>query len=501
MAGSDDRSVNVIDGALFRPLVVLSTPIVLTQLLQVGYNLADTFWVGRLGSAGVAALSYSWAIVFVMISVGAGFTVAGTVLVAQNKGANRLERSHHVAGQTIAFVTVLSVGLSILGWILAPLLLQLVGAEPGTDPYIFALEYTRVIFIGVFAMFWFFIFNALMRGWGDTRTPLYIMLFSVVLNVVIDPFFILGFVDNDLFVWLSVVPGFDGIAVEAALYEATGFDGFGVRGAAIATVLSRGLAAAVGLWMLFGGRVGLSPGLDDLWLERDTVRTIVELGTPTAGEMGFRSLGIAALTAIVAIAGTDAVAAYGIVSRLASLVFLPAIGVARGTETVVGQNLGARQIDRAKHAVFLAWGLIATGLGIVGIVGVLFAEPITGVFITGERAATVVDLGSQYLLICGPFFAFLGIFRVTLGGFRGSGNTRTAMVFSIQELWIYRIPLAYVLLTYVGMGVVGVWYAMAVSYVLSALTTAGWFLRGTWTDPEVDDAPTRSVTIDRPPNE
>lgn len=487
MSVSEDRSVNLVDGGLFKPLVVLSTPIVLTMLLQVGYNLADTFWVGQLGGEALAALSFSWAIVFLMVSIGGGLTTAGTVLISQNKGANRLERAHHVAGQTIAFVTLVSLVFSVLGYLLTPTLLELIGAEPGSVAFGYAVDYTRVVFIGLQMMFWFFIFNALSRGWGDTRTPLYLMAVSVAINVVIDPVFVLGFQDNVAFHFLGAVPGIDGAALQSSLYAATGFSGWGVRGAAIATVLSRGTAAVAGLYLLFGGHVGLTPSLGDLRLRLATVRKIIDIGVPTAAEQGSRSLGIAVLTAIVAIAGTDAVAAYGIVSRLASLVFLPALGLARGTETVVGQNIGANQATRAKRAVFMAWGLIAAALLAVGAVAVSAPELITGVFITGEGSEAVVDLSAAYLTICGPIFAFLGVFQVTLGGFRGSGSTRTAMVFSIQELWLYRIPLSYILLSVVGMGVVGVWYAMAASYVLSAVTTAGWFLRGTWTDNELDD--------------
>jgi Na+-driven multidrug efflux pump len=155
---------------------------------------------------------------------------------------------------------------------------------------------------------------------------------------------------------------------------------------------------------------------------------------------------------------------------------------------------------------------IITGVFIVlGAVAYVYAEPITGVFVTGEGAAgvidvdeekeslaenLVIDVGAAYLTICGPVFAFLGVFQVVLGGFRGSGSTRTAMLLSIQELWIYRIPLAYVLLVYTDLGVVGVWYAMAVSYVASALTTGGWFLRGTWTENEVDEEQVTAATAD-----
>lgn len=481
-----DRSVNVTDGALAKPLLLLSAPIVASQMLNVGYNLADTYWVGRLGPDAVAALSYAWPIVFLMVSVGGGLTVAGTVLVAQNKGAGSFARSSHVAGQTLSFVTLVAVVFAAVGYALTPWLVSAIGATPGTDPYVFAVQYTRIIFLGVAFMFWFFIFDALSRGWGDTKTPLYLMVISVALNVVIDPFLILGFAGNPVFGWL----GLSGL--EATLHSLTGFDGYGVTGAAIATVFSRGTAAAVGLYLLFSGRVGLEPSLDDLWPDPETISKILDIGAPTAAEQGLRGLGIAALTAIIALAGDDAVAAYGIVNRLSSLMFLPALGLARGTETVVGQNLGAEQVDRAKRAVYLSGALVVSIFAVVIALAYPFAEGIVGFFLAaegGEATSNVIEIGAAYIAIAGPAYVFLGAFQIALGGFRGSGSTTLAMVFSIQELWLYRIPIAYVLLAWVGMGVTGVWYAVAISYVLSALTTCGWFLRGTWTDGVIEREP------------
>ncbi|MFW6458545.1 MAG: MATE family efflux transporter, partial [Halodesulfurarchaeum sp.] len=303
------RDVNVIDGALFRPLVVLSLPIVLSQILQVGYNLADTFWVGRVGQEAVSALSYSWPLVFLMISVAGGFTVAGTVLVAQHKGAGNDELVDYAAGQTIAFVAVVAGFFSIVGFALTPWLVSLIGATPGSVEYLLAVEYTRTIFVGIVFMFGFFIFQALLRGWGDTRTPLYLMALGVALNVVIDPFLILGFEGNVLLTWL----GLEGL--QAQLYSLTEFSGFGVQGAAIATVFSRGVGATIGMAWLFSGRVGIHLSLSDLYLEWEMIKEIVSLGAPSSVEQSTRALGITVLTAMVALAGDDAVAALGIANR------------------------------------------------------------------------------------------------------------------------------------------------------------------------------------------
>jgi putative MATE family efflux protein len=458
--------------------------------MQVTYNLADTFWVGRLGQNAVSALSFSWPLVFLMISIGGGFTVAGTVLVAQNKGAGNHDRVDHIAGQTIAFVTVVAMAFSVFSWVFAPQMLSLIGTTPGTQVHAYSVEYTRTIFLGVFFMFGFFIFQALLRGWGDTTTPMFLMLFSVVINVLLDPFFVLGFQANPVFEYLGLM------GLQSSLYQATGFAGFGVQGAAIATVISRGIGAAVGFALLFSGRVGIHLSLDDLRLRAESVRRTVAIGAPTSVEQSTRALGITALTALVALAGTDAVAAFGIGNRLTSLVFLPALGLAQGTETVVGQNLGAEKTERAKRAVYLVTGLITAVLAVVGAVAYLFAEPITSIFITGEGAARVVEIGGDYLRIVGPTFFVIGVFRIVSGDFRGSWSTRVAMVLSILSLWVFRLPSAYALIEWQGMGATGIWYGVALSNVLTAIVAVTWFLRGTWTDSVVEPSRKPAVTDD-----
>lgn len=473
-----DRSVDVTDGGLFKPLVVLSAPIVLSQALDIVYYLVDLYWIGHLGADAVAAMAYSWPVVFLVISLGLGLTTAGTVLVAQNKGAGRLGRAKIVAGGTVSFVTMVSIVLGISGYVLTPWLLALVGATPGTEPHALAVQYTRITFLGLVPMFWFFVFDSISRGWGDTRTPLTLMAISVFVNVLIDPIAIHGFSANPIFESVG------SHSLQATLYGWTGFAGYGVEGAAVATVFSRSIAALIGLYILFSGRIGLDVTLETLQLRRTTLSEIITIGVPTALEMGFRASGIAVLTAIIAMEGDAAVAAYGIAEYLAALLFLPALGLARGTETTVGQNLGAGQVRRATHTVYLSAGLIVVMFVLVVAAAYPHAESIVGVFLaseTDDRAVeSIVRIAAAYIWIVGPAMIFLGVFQVTLAGFRGSGNTKLAMVLSVQELWLFRLPLSYAFLLWFDTGVIGVWYAIALSYGLSTVITGVWFLRGTW---------------------
>jgi putative MATE family efflux protein len=490
-----DRSVNVTDGPLLKPLIILSLPIVLTNLLQVGYNLADTFWVGRLGQPAVSALSFSWAIVFLVISLSLGFSVAGTVLVAQHKGAGNLDRVSHVAGQTISLVVAVSLLFSVLGYLLAPWLLQLVGATPGTTEFGMAVEYTRTMFVGIPFVFSFFVFQSLLQGWGDTRTPLYLMAFGVGLNVIVDPFFILGFQDNVVFSWF----GLGGL--ESTLFAATGFTGFGVQGAAIATIVSRGIGAVIGIWLLLSGAVGIELAVADFVPNPETIRRIFTIGAPASLEISTKALSVTILTALVAIAGAEAVAAYGIGTRVTSMVVLPALGLARGVETVVGQNLGAGQVDRAKRGVRAAIGIVVGTFFVFSLGVYLFADTVIGIFVDGPGAESVVSVGAAYLRVVGVTYSFLGIFYIIQGGFRGSGRTRLALVFAFIGFIVLRSLLAYVFAVPLGWGATGIWYGEAASNVLMAVIALAYFRRGTWTDRLVDadrGSPGRQQPDDRP---
>ncbi|WP_415383467.1 MATE family efflux transporter [Halosimplex sp. TS25] len=469
------------EGNIVWPLLVLAGPLTATQLLQVAYNLTDTYWVGRIGAQAVSALSFSWPIVFLLISLGGGMTNAGTILVSQHVGAGNDDRLGHVAGQTLAFVGLLSVGVSVLGFVFAPQLLAVIGATPGTTIHGLAVTYLRIIVLGMPFTFGFYVFMALLRGWGDTKTPMYLMALTVGLNIVLDPFFVLGFADNPLFGWIGLGD------VQRSLYAATGFTGFGVAGAAVATVLSRAVAALVGLWLLFGGRVGLHLAVDDLLLQFETVRKIVGIGGPGAIDQSTQSIAAILLTALVATVGTDAVAAYGIGNRFISIVWLPTVAMGMSVETVVGQNLGGGHRDRALRTVYVAVAILGTAFLVASGLTVWFARPIVGLFITGPGADRIVDHGATFLRIVAPTWVVMASYHMMNGAFYGAGSTRMAMAIGVTALWGVRAVAAVFLVVAFSSGATGVWSAIALSNVTAAVVGAFWFFRADWTDNVVDD--------------
>ncbi|WP_257298400.1 MATE family efflux transporter [Haloarchaeobius sp. FL176] len=460
------------EGDLARPMLRLAWPLVAIQLLQVTYNLADTAWLGAYSSNAVGALSLAFPLIFFLISVGGGFTAAGAILVAQYTGADSDGSASLVAGQTIGFVGLLSVVIGAVGYLLTDPMLAVLPADPETQRVIvpLAADYMRIFFLGMPFLFGFFVFVSLLRGYGNTRTPLRIMLVSVALNVVLDPLVIFG-----------VGP----------------FPELGIEGAALATVFSRGVATLLGLYLLFWTDAGPDVGAADLAPDLETIRDIVRIGVPSAAEQSMTSLALIALTGMVATFPPAVVTAYGLGNRVISLVFLPAMGLGQATNTVVGQNLGAEQPERAERATWLAAKFAAVGL--FGVALVIFAVPtlVLRPLLTADtaQAAETLVYGAEYLRIAAPAFVFMGLFPVFLGAFRGSGDTKTALVFSVVALWLVRVPTTYVLVFVLGWDATGVFTAVALGDVVGALAAMAWFSRGTWKHTVVEGGRERESAV------
>ena len=436
------------EGSIVRSLIRLSVPIVFANVLQTAYQLTDTFWVGRLGAEAVAAVSLSFPIIFLLVSLGAGLVVAGSILVAQYTGQRNQRAADHVAGQTLLMMLVCSAVISLVGWLLAPAIMDLMAAGPSVTAS--AVVYLRITLAGLVFFYGYFVFQSLMRGVGDVTTPLYIVLTTVLLNLVLDPLLILG-------------PG--------------PFPALGIRGAAISTVITQCLSAVVGITLLFRGNYGIRLRAGELWPDAALIRKIVGLGIPASLEQSTRAMGLTLMTFLVSTFGTTAIAAYGIGVRLLSFVIIPALGFSMATSTLVGQNIGAGKMPRAQtaavRAIWVAF-LVLTALG--GLAYVL-ATPLVRTF---PDDPAVIKGGARFIRLMAFTFGLIGVQQVINGVFRGSGNTLMAMMFAILSLWVLRFPLAYILSKHTTLGEDGIWWAFPVSNVLAATIALLWFARGSW---------------------
>ncbi|THE66860.1 MATE family efflux transporter [Salinadaptatus halalkaliphilus] len=434
----------------------LAWPLVVIQLLQVAYNVGDTFWLGALSPDAVGAVSLAFPLLFLLIAVGSGFTTAGAILIAQHTGADS-GKGGLIAGQTLSFISLLAIVLGIVGYLVTDPMLAALPADPDTEAAIIPLaaDYLRVFFLGLPFVFGFYVFVALMRGYGSTRMPMRVMAISVLINLAIDPLLIFG---------VGPLPRLE------------------VAGAAVATVISRGIATALGFYLLYYTDVGPTIDAEHLRPRLEYVGEIVRLGVPTAFEQSMTALAMVAMTAIVVTFPSAVVAAYGLGNRLISLAFLPAMGMGQAMDSIVGQNLGADKPDRAASATWIGAGVIGAIMAVAGAIAFVFPEPFVSVFLTAEaegRAATIA-YGTTYLQFAAVGFVFMGVMQVILGAFRGAGNTKTALAFAVFGLWLVRVPVTLALIVVADWGTTGIWAGVLIGDIVGAIAAVAWFTRGTW---------------------
>lgn len=456
--------LDLTDGPIPKSLFYLSFPIVITNLLQVGYNLADTFWLGRYSTEALAAISLGFPLVYLFISLGLGLTVAGSVLVAQHTGAEQTGKAEYAASQTVVFTLIAGVMLGAFGYQIVQPLLQVFGAEESV--LTLAIEYMEVISLGLPFLFGFLVFIALMRGAGDTITPMLVMLGTVIVNVAIDPIFIFG---------VGPLPE------------------LGVEGAAIATVLSRGLAMVVGVWLMLRGANGIQIHPRQMIPDLGYARKLLRIGVPASIENTGRAISVNAVLIIVTMFSTSVVAGFGVGIRVFSMIFMPAIAIDRGVETMTGQNIGAGREDRVVETNRFAAKAGFLILSAIGIVTFVFAPDIIRIF---DSTPSVVDEGSTFLRWIAPTFGFVGILRAYSGGFRGAGKTLTAAAIAVLLFGFLRLPIAYVasqglvpldFWIFASETPVGIWVAFAVSGITAAVTAATWFELGNWRGANITD--------------
>lgn len=455
MPGSTTEKMQkmILDGPIIKTLFVLGWPIMLANLFQMMYNLADTFWLGRVSLEAVAAPQLAWPLVFLFVSFAAGLGVAGVALVSQYTGAGDPEEVKKSAGQVMSLLTIISIVISVLGVLGTDFILEFMGPDP--EVFELASPYIKVIFAGMPFMFIIVIYSFILRGWGDTRTPMYITAFSVVLNMVLDPFLILG------------VEGF--------------IPSLGVFGAGLATLISRSIGGFVCLYLLFRGKNTLTISTSDLKIEKKRAKKIFKIGIPSSIGQAMVALGFVLLVAFAAQISTVVLATYGVGDRVISIVFIITGGLVGAAVTMMGQNLGARNMERAKKVLYQTMAVTALFLFACSVMFYLLRAQIFELFIADETVIDeVIREGERFYLIFGFSIAFFGIFATAQSAFQAAGHTVPSMILGIVRLWAMRIPMAFIFAFTLGWGADGIWAGMALSNLTSAIVAVAWASRGTW---------------------
>lgn len=444
-----NREGTLTEGKILNSLVSLAFPIILANILQTAYQLIDTFWLGRLGANAVAAVSLSFPILFLILSIGSGLTLAGTIIVAHYKGSENQKEVNFSASQTVYIIFYISVILALTGYFLASPLMKLIGAGP--DIISDSIAYFKVSSFGFVFLFMFFVFQSLMRGIGNVLLPMYIVLITVFLNLILDPLFIYGFGP---------------------------VSGYGVTGAAVASVITQGISAFAGLWVLFRGKQGIKIRLKNMKFNFSWTKRMVELGIPASLGQSTRAAGMTIMVILVTGFGSEVVASYGIGARILSLVIVPALGLAIATTTLVGQNIGAGKINRAEEIGNMSAKIAFFGLTVVGFILFLFAEELVYFFVPNDPE--VIADGALFIKIMAPSFGLLGIQQVLNGVFNGAGFTKASMLISIFSLWILRFPLAYILSHRTVLEHEGIYWAFPISNLVAGIVAFIYYKKGYW---------------------
>jgi putative MATE family efflux protein len=433
---------------LNRAVLLLAVPMVLEMIMESLFAVVDVFWVSHLGAEAIAVVGLTESIMTLIYAVAMGTSIAATAIVARRIGEKDPARAAQAAGQILLLGVMLSAALGIVLGFFAPQLLRLMSASEtviamGTD-------FARIMLGGNVTVFMIFLINAIFRGAGDAVIAMRTLWLANALNIALGPLFIFG--------WGP-------------------FPEMGVTGAAVATNIGRGLGVAYQLWHLTGrpGRVRVRwPDLRPDWpLMAITLKT----AGPGIAQWSISTTSWLGLFKILALFGSTAVAGYTIALRIMVLAWLPAWGLANAGATLVGQNLGAGKPERAEAAVWIATKYNAIFLSVVGVLFIVFAQPLAGlftqdpeVFHQASRALWVVSLGF-------PLFA-MGM--CLEGAFNGAGDTATPTRLNFFCLWLGQVPIAWLLAKPLGMGATGVFIAVPVSFSILALWSGVLFKRGRW---------------------
>lgn len=436
-------------GSIPVALIILAIPMILEMSMEALFAIVDTFFVAKLGAASVAVVGLTESVLALIYAVAVGLSIGATATVARRVGEKDMDGAARAATHVIYLGLLVSAAMGIAGVIFARQIFGLLGAEP--EVIELGLPFMRIMFGTNAVILFLFLLNGIFRGAGDAAIALRVLIIANGLNIVLDPLFIFG-------IWI--------------------FPEWGVTGAAVATVIGRTTGVAFAAWTL------LRPGNGRLEIRAEHWRfdptllvALVRLSGTAVLQFLIATLSWSGLVRVVAGFGTVAIAGYQIGLRVIIFVILPAVGLANAAATLVGQNLGAGQPERAERSVWTAAILNAVLLGLAGIFFIVFPELVVSIFTTDpEVSRYAIDC----LRIVGYGYAFYGLGMVMESSFNGAGDTLTPTYLNFVIFWLFEIPLAYVLAYHFEMGPQGVFWAITIAFSALAVVSALVFRRGKW---------------------
>lgn len=447
------REIDVTSGPLGRAVLLLAIPMMLEMVMESVFALCDVFYVSRLGVEAVAIVGLTEAMMTILYAIAGGLAMATTAMVARRVGERRVDAARESTVQAIVLAVLAAVVIGVPGAIFAGDLLRLMGGGPELVEQ--GVGYTSIVLGSSLTVTLLFLINAAFRGAGDASLAMRSLWLANGVNLVLDPCLIFG---------LGPFPE------------------LGLEGAAIATAIGRGMGVLYQVVVLTRGRGRLRVCMSDLRVRMPLLLRLIRVSIGGVLQLLIATTSWVALVRIIGVFGSAAVAGYTIAIRLIIFALLPSWGMANSAATLVGQNLGAGQPDRAGRSVWTAGRYNVVFLLGVAAVFIIFAEQLIGFFTTD---VAVLAAGADGLRIISYGYGFYALGMVLVQAFNGAGDTMTPTMVNLGCYWLFQIPFAYWLAVSVGLGPRGAFIAILVAEALMTVVAVFLFQRGSWRTREV----------------
>lgn len=437
----DERKYLILkDPNIAKGLIILSLPIMLNNFIRTLHDVIDTYFVGKIagfGKESIGSISITFPITFMYIALAIGLSVAGTALISQLYGNNQAETARKYAGQLVYISLVLGLLLNVFAFFAAEPIMKLMGAEG----YILeqSVNYLQIRSFELPFLFLFFAFTSIRQASGDTTTPVILGIIATALNIALTPVLVL------------VV-------------------GWGVSGAAYATLFANVAIMPIGIRLLFIAKSGITIQLKHIRYQSKIFKDLVKTAIPASMGQAITAIGFAVLNAFIYSYGDDTLAAFSVGNRISSIFLHPVMAVGGVMSAYIGQNIGNLNPKRAKQT-FKVGLLLSIGIMTVfSIIGLFIREPMAGLFLDPTE---MDELLSYELCVTYMFYLFLGlplmaVFQAYIGVYNGTGKTTFTFLIGVTRLWLIRIPLILIMREFTDLGSSGIWYAMLASNFIIA---------------------------------
>jgi len=444
---------NITFGSIDRAIVLLAVPMIFEMLMESLFAVVDIFFVSKIGVNAVAVVGLTESILTIVYSLGWGLAMGATAMVARRVGEKDFNAASVAGVQAIYIALAVSLLISLAGIFFSEEILRLMGASE--DVIKEGKGFTKIMLTGNFVIMLLFLINGIFRGAGDAALAMRSLWIANAFNIILDPLFIFG-----------IGP----------------FPEMGVEGAAVATTIGRSIGVLCQVYHLFNGKGLIKIHADNWRLRWNIIKSLVDVSAGGTGQFIIASASWIFMMRIMSQFGSVALAGYTIAIRVIIFTILPAWGMANAAATMVGQNLGAQQPERAEKAVWRTGFFNMIFMGTVMIVFLLFAKSIVS-FFTNEKE--VIDNATQCLTVVSLGYIFYSYGMIIAQSFNGAGDTRTPTILNFFGFWVLQIPLAYLLANTFLLGPSGVFWAIVISE--SALTIAAMiiFKKGKWKEVKI----------------